>query len=165
MLIPSEDDDAERVVKAARESRIAREDHAITERQEGREVEAEKASSYSKGWRDAEQKLKEANKALQDAANGQRRTPPPEKPVQANVERSSANSWEDVICTYGKKDGPLRGKRLGDLEFSQRQFLYSMFGKKPLDQIDSKDRAMAGAINQWNALLEKEDEKGDEVPF
>jgi hypothetical protein len=155
LLIPTEDDDAESAMKPVRE------DQAIGERQERRENDAEKARNYSKGWRDAEEKLKEANRSLLEASEGQRRTPPPQKTVQANVELSNANSWQDVIVTYGKKDGPLRGKRMGDLEFSQLQFLYTMFGAKPLDQIDTKDRPMAQAINQWNALLEKE----DEMPF
>lgn len=156
MLIPSEDDDAEAAMKPTRE------DQTIQKRQELREQEAEQKRSYSKGWREAEQKIREANKAMMEAAEGQRRSPPPEKPIQGKVERPEASSWQDTICTYGKKDGPLRGKALGELEFSQLQFLYTMFGKKPLGQIDPKDREMAGALNQWNAQLEKEE---DQVPF
>lgn len=158
MLIATEgeDDDAEKAMKEIRE------DQAIGERQQRREAESEKAKSYSKGWREAEQKLKDANRALLEASQPQQRTPPPEKQSSANVERPEAGSWADVICTYGKKDGPLRGKKLGELEFSQLQFLYTMFGQKPLEQYDPKDRPMAHAIRNWNAQLEQDE---DHVPF
>lgn len=145
LLIPTEDDDAESAMKPLRE------DSAIGERQERREENAEKARSYSKGWRDAEEKLKEANRSLLEASEGQRRTLPPKTPVQPNLERPEGNSWQDVIVTYGKPNGRLRGKRIGDLEFSQLRFLYTMFGTKPLEEIDSKDRPMASAIRQWKA--------------
>jgi hypothetical protein len=154
LLIPTEDDDAESAMKPVRE------DQAIGDRQEKRETNAEKARNYSKGWKDAEQKIRDANKALLEASEGQRRTPPPEKPVQGNVEQSQTKSWQDVICTYGKKDGSLRGTRLGDLDMSQLQFLYTMFGKSELSQINPKDRLLAVAIRDWNDSLDK-----DEVPF
>lgn len=157
LLIPSkDDDDGEEAAKPARE------DQAIVERQERREGEAEKARSYSKGWRDAEQKLKEANRKLMYASPAQGGTPPPEKPVQANVEPPSANSWQDVIVTYGKTNGPLRGKKLGELGTAQLQFLYTLFGKKPLGEIDPKDRLMAVSIKDWNDQLDKTEA---EVPF
>jgi hypothetical protein len=173
MLIPTEDDDAEAATKAIREDEI------IGKRQEIREIEAEKKRSYSKGWKEAEEKIREANRSLLEASQSnvaakeiahakaysenqaQRRTPPPEKPVQGNAEQPQTKSWQDVICTYGKKDGPLRGTRLGDLDMSQLQFLYTMFGKPDLSQINPKDRLLAVAIRDWNASLEKE----EEVPF
>jgi hypothetical protein len=157
LLIPTEDDDAETAMKPIRE------DQAIGDRQNRRETEAEKARSYSKGWKDAEEKIHEANRALLEASEGQRRTPPPQKPVQASVEQPQTKSWQDVICTYGKKDGPLRGIRLGDLDMSQLQFLYTMFGKPELSQINPKDRLLAVAIRDWNASLEKEEVP--DVPF
>jgi hypothetical protein len=186
LLIPTEDDDGESAMKPVRE------DQAIGDRQNRRETESEKARNYSKGWKDAEEKLRDANRALLEASEGQRRTSPPEKPVQAKVERakpysgkltnpaSSENeeypgdervgdkleqtkSWQDVICTYGKKDGPLRDRRLGDLDMSQLQFLYTMFGKPDLSQINPKDRLLAVAIRDWNASLDKEEVP--DVPF
>lgn len=159
LLIPTKDDDGEEAAKPARE------DQAIVERQERREAEAAQVAAgqkgYAKGFRDAEQKLKEANRLLLEASDGQRRTPPKKPAVQGNLDAAKGYSWQDVIVTYGKKDGPFRGKRIGDLEFSQLQFLYTMFGAKPLQQIDPKDLPMTQAIREWNAQLEKE----DQVPF
>jgi ERF superfamily len=201
MLIPTEDDDAESAMKPVRE------DQAIGNRQERRELEAtrirrqnprqvrnldlEDADPYgehgevpasekdipnepisyrppNKGDVAAEQKIHEANKALLEArlskiypSEEQRGTPPPEKPVQANVERSETKSWQDAICTYGKKDGPLRGARMGDLNPKQLELVYTLFGKQDLGQIAPKDRLMAVAIRDWHdSLLDKE-----EIPF
>jgi hypothetical protein len=171
MLIPTEDDDGEAAAKPARE------DQAIGERQDRREREAARMrqenikakGEYARGSVDAEQKLKDANRALLEASEGRPKlshgasyVPPPEKPVQGNVAQPQTESWQDVICTYGKKDGPLRGKTLGQLGSAQLQFLYTMFGKKPLSEIDPQDRLLAVAIRDWNGSLDKAD---DEVPF
>jgi hypothetical protein len=137
------------------------EDQAIQDRQNAREKLAKNWTKGSdKGNREAEEKLAEANKALLEASQGQRRSSPPEKPVQANVERSQTKSWQDVICTYGKPGGPMRGELLGTLNLEQLQFLYTMFGKPDLSQINPKDRLLAVAIRDWNDSLDK-----DEVPF
>jgi hypothetical protein len=86
----------------------------------------------------------------------------PKKREEADVsrqekrEREAANSskelqgWRDVECTSGKQNGPLRGKKLGDLNPDSLKYLSDMFlveGK----EIKPPDRKMAAALAMWQA--------------
>lgn len=56
--------------------------------------------------------------------------------------------WRDVECTFGKKNGPLRGKKLGELNESNLKYLCEMFlveGK----EIKPGDRKMVAALAIW----------------
>lgn len=56
--------------------------------------------------------------------------------------------WRDVICTYGKKDGPLRGKKLGELNDKNLDFLTKTFGE--MTAFSPKDRPMVEALKaRW----------------
>jgi hypothetical protein len=58
--------------------------------------------------------------------------------------------WRDVVCTFGKKNGPLRGKKLGDLNPESLLYLCEMFlvdGK----EIKPNDKKMVAGLAIWKA--------------
>jgi hypothetical protein len=61
-------------------------------------------------------------------------------------EPQAAGDWRNAICTYGKKDGPLRGKQLGELTDKNLEFLGSMFLTRDRDAIDAKDLPLYDAL-------------------
>lgn len=75
------------------------------------------------------------------------------KLVQKSASPSPGNgaatgSWKDVICTFGKKSGPLRGKKLGELNDDSLKYLADLFladGK----EIKPGDRKMVAALAIW----------------
>jgi hypothetical protein len=63
---------------------------------------------------------------------------------------ATITNWREVECTFGKKNGPLRGKKLGDLNPSNLKYLAEMFlveGKNIAD----KDHKMVAALAIWKA--------------
>lgn len=67
---------------------------------------------------------------------------------------ASTGNWGDVICTFGKAKGPLRGKKLGDLNDTNLKYLADMFLEegKP---IKPGDRKMVAALAIWQATGRK----------
>jgi hypothetical protein len=66
----------------------------------------------------------------------------------------SVGNWRDVTCTYGKKAGPLRGKKLGELNDDSLEYLAKIFladGK----EIKPSDRKMVAALAIWKAETAK----------
>lgn len=89
--------------------------------------------------------------------------------------RQTMQDWRNAICTYGKKDGPLRGKKLGELTDKNLEFLTGMFNR-PGIEVQPKDQAMVDALRHRQELLRVaaakmrqdivEDQSRDpEVPF
>lgn len=79
-------------------------------------------------------------------------------PAQTNG-TSDMKGWRDVECTFGTKNGPLRGKKLGDLNESNLKYLCEMFlaeGKK----IDAKDQKMVAGLAMWKASQSAPKTKG-----
>lgn len=85
--------------------------------------------------------------------------------------------WRNVVCNYGKKDGPLRGKELGELTDRNLEFLSSMFLTKDRENVDAKDLPMFDALATRKAQIEEAahemretvgavvDNDGDQIPF
>lgn len=78
----------------------------------------------------------------------------PEKWLGAQEARKDSGeltgSWRDVECTFGKKNGPLRGTKLGDLNDDSLKYLADLFlveGK----EIKPGDRKMVAALAIWKA--------------
>lgn len=68
---------------------------------------------------------------------------------------TATGHWGDVVCTYGKAKGPLRGKKLGDLNDTNLKYLADMFlveGK----HIKDGDRKMVAALAIWQATGRKD---------
>jgi hypothetical protein len=63
----------------------------------------------------------------------------------------SGRPWPDVVCSYGKADGPLRGKKLGDLQPANLKFLYDKFADMDPKDITAKDREMVDALIEWES--------------
>lgn len=58
--------------------------------------------------------------------------------------------WRNVVCTYGKTDGPLRGKQLGELSDKNLDFLTQKFGE--MVAISPKDKPLLEALKARAAL-------------
>lgn len=89
--------------------------------------------------------------------------------------------WRDVVCTFGKTDGPLRGKQLGVLNDKNLDWLTQKFGE--MVAIAPKDRALvealkaraaqkgrsgmiSGAEEQANRILQENSQASEEpLPF
>lgn len=54
------------------------------------------------------------------------------------------DDWRNVVCTYGKMDGPLRGKQLGELSDKNLDFLTVKCGE--MVAIAPKDRPLVEAL-------------------
>lgn len=75
-----------------------------------------------------------------------------EEPRSAFQEaKSEMDDWRDVVCTYGKIDGPLRGKQLGELSDKNLDFLTQKFGE--MVAINPKDRPLVEALKARAASL------------
>jgi hypothetical protein len=72
-----------------------------------------------------------------ESASTERKAPP----------RDSATSWQDVVCTYGKRNGPLRGKKLGELNDDSLAFIWAAFKDK---EAKPADRKMVAALAIWH---------------
>lgn len=59
------------------------------------------------------------------------------------------SDWRDVVCTYGKADGPLRGKQLGELSDKNLDFLTVKFGE--MIAVSPKDRPLLEALKARSA--------------
>lgn len=77
----------------------------------------------------------------------------------ANVDKGSraqnstaegVTNWRNVECTFGKKAGPLRGKKLGELNPSNLKYLAEMFLVEGKD-VAPKDRKMMAALAIWQS--------------
>jgi hypothetical protein len=102
--------------------------------------------------------------------------PPDDKTIEARQERREAEAakapsgfntvkgemtqaakvkdWRDATCTYGKKDGPLRGKQLGELTDNNLKFLSEKFLHSGL-KVDEKDQLMTQALAQRELQMNK----------
>lgn len=102
-----------------------------------------------------------------------------EEPVSAFQEaKRQMSDWRNVVCTYGKKDGPLRGKQLGELTEKNLEFLTGMF-TRPGAEVQAKDQAMVDALLHRQELgrtaatkmrqdvetQSQVDDDGDQIPF
>lgn len=65
-----------------------------------------------------------------------------------------AGNWGEVVCTYGKKNGPLRGKKLGDLNDDSLKYLAEIFLVEGKD-VKQQDRKMVAALAIWQASTRK----------
>lgn len=66
--------------------------------------------------------------------------------------------WQEVTCTFGKKDGPLRGKLLGELDDRNLTFLSQKFiGEMRPEDVENKDKAMVAALQRW--LEERQEDR------
>lgn len=63
---------------------------------------------------------------------------------------SELKGWREVECTFGKKNGPLRGKKLGELNESNLKYLCDMF-LAPDKKVDAKDQKMVAGLAMWKA--------------
>lgn len=98
------------------------------------------------------------------------------------TKREMNGDWRDVVCTYGKTDGPIRGKQLGELNDKSLDFLTQKFGE--MVAISPKDRPLvealkaraaglgrtgmvSGAEEEANRILRANQEASetDEIPF
>lgn len=78
---------------------------------------------------------------------------------------TATGHWGDVVCTYGKAKGPLRGKKLGDLNDTNLKYLADMFlveGK----EVKPADKKMVAALAIWQASDRKvlPAKKDEELP-
>lgn len=62
----------------------------------------------------------------------------------AVVRATLTGDWRDAVCTYGKKDGPLRGKQLGELSDKNLDFLTIKFSE--MVAIAPKDQPLYDAL-------------------
>jgi len=137
LLIPSDDDDGERAMKVNRE--IDADNRNANERQARREQEASAAS------REAPRTAFQAVKQTMS------------QPTEQN---DSTGDWRNSYCTYGRKDGPIRGKQLGELTDNQLNFLTEKFlhsGLRP----DQKDVPMCEALAARELQLKRAEAKAE----
>jgi hypothetical protein len=73
---------------------------------------------------------------------------------QAATSSDSAGSWREVLCTFGKKNGPLRGKKLGELNDDSLKYLADIWLVKG-KEIKPGDRKMVAALGIWQASSRK----------
>lgn len=66
------------------------------------------------------------------------------------AKRAMEGDWRNVVCTYGKTDGPLRGKQLGELSDKNLDFLTQKFGE--MVAISPKDKPLLEALKARTAL-------------
>ncbi len=112
-----------------------------------------------------------------DEPHGSERTTTPEQHAEQKKNGNGGNGgprkherWQDYTCTYGKKDGPLRGKKLGELTDSNLMMLHGRFlgngaprdGDGKLRPIDRRDADMVEGLKLWSAWFEAEDKKRGE---
>lgn len=71
--------------------------------------------------------------------------------AQAPGKTGNGKPWPDVVCSYGRKDGPLRGRRLGDLSPANLKFLYDKFSDMDPSRIEAKDKEMVDALIAWES--------------
>lgn len=80
-----------------------------------------------------------------------------EKPAKGRVtgapeqDEKASGRWEDVVCSYGQKNGPLRGKPLGELTVGQRKYLRDKFLAEGVDfnALSEPDKKMVAGLRQW----------------
>jgi hypothetical protein len=68
---------------------------------------------------------------------------------EKSTEPKAAKRWQEVECTYGTKNGPLRGKLLGELSDSQLRFVHDKFAQEKT--IQAKDREMVAGLAAWES--------------
>lgn len=87
--------------------------------------------------------------AHEDGARERTMEAPSEK--QATV-TADGKDWKSVICVYGKKDGPLRNKALGELTDLNLKFLYGRYCDEGAPEPQAGDKAMVEGLKLWNEL-------------
>lgn len=65
--------------------------------------------------------------------------------------KGELQTWERVSNHIGKKGGPILGKRLGDLDDGQREWLHKTLAEKAPDRRNDKDKKLFAALEMWNA--------------
>ncbi len=77
--------------------------------------------------------------------------------------RPSEESWKDVICTYGRKDGNIIGKALGHISHFAPVVMDSLYAKfvdpQELKVIQQKDEPMREGLIAWNTWRLEQAEK------
>jgi hypothetical protein len=72
------------------------------------------------------------------------------------------DGWREIVCSYGTKGGPLRGRKLGELTEQNRKFLYGKFvaalNKEQAEKLSDADKAMVKGLKAWAAEAENEDQ-------
>jgi hypothetical protein len=89
--------------------------------------------------------IKNANaKKESKGENENTEEPQPEKP-------EAEKRWQDYVCSYGKKDGELRGKKLGSLTTANLRFLYNKFTAEGLveSELSKDDQEMLVGLKKW----------------
>ncbi len=79
-----------------------------------------------------------SNGAAKDSGASERKAAP----------SNSTGNWREVLCTFGKKNGSLRGKKLGELNDDSLKYLADIFladGK----EVKEGDRKMAAGLAMW----------------
>ncbi len=78
-------------------------------------------------------------------------------------ERPTEESWKDVICTYGKKDGTIIGKPLGHISHFAPKVMDSLYAKfvdpQELKVIQEKDQPMREGLIAWHTWKLEQAEK------
>lgn len=73
-----------------------------------------------------------------------------ERAEQKAQPSTDLKGWRDVVCTFGKAKGPLRGKKLGELNESNLKYLAELFlvdGK----EVKPSDAKMVAGLAMWKA--------------
>jgi hypothetical protein len=72
---------------------------------------------------------------------------------------NNGKDWRDYKCSYGTKDGPLRGKQLFELTDKNLEFLYGKFvtalSAEQSNALSDADKAMVEGLKLWKAAQEK----------
>jgi hypothetical protein len=68
-----------------------------------------------------------------------------------NGQPTSQSAWQDAVCSFGKANGPLRGKRLGDLTTANLRFLFDKFATGDASSLSPPDQAMVIGLKKWAA--------------
>lgn len=128
----------------AEEADFMHDDARIEERQERREREANGNGYHRKA--EPLSSFAQARKVMQPVG--------PRADIREVESDSQIPDWGNVICTFGKRDGPLRGKQLGELSDRNLDYLSDRFLSGHVT-VDQKDEDMVNALmirrDQMNA--------------
>lgn len=71
--------------------------------------------------------------------------------------------WKNTVCTWGKTNGPVRNKRLGDLKPNQVSFLYEKFcnpeSEHYIHHQDAKDKPLQEGLIAWHTWVQEQKQK------
>ena len=100
-----------------------------------------------------------------DEPHGEERVSTPEESGAAAGQPAEGMRWQAHRCTYGTKNGPLRGKLLGELTDSNLGWLWDKFlGNGKPDAIKASDLEMVEGLKKWKAAAPASP-RGEEQPW